>query len=291
MEERFLIQYREHRKYTETERLVTNYTAPALAGALRDREETLRLASQLLNQGNMDDLRALLDPYRQFAGAAAEPNPAPATVVERLQLIRKVLQRVPRSVSRAAVSRASVIIPLCHVNGEPAVFLTKRSDNVGKHKREVCFPGGMVDEADSSILDTCLRELEEEVGIDPNKVDVLGILRCDWGEVEKITGISVTPVVGYIGEMSELQYSLNSEVDQCFTVTFNQLHQPENWVHRYRDGVECDTPVFSGGKHLVWGLTAYFLSHFMTVMNANIWKQTGVIPRHHHDSHYSQHLE
>ena len=98
-----------------------------------------------------------------------------------------MLQSVPRSVSRAAASRASVLIPLCHQNGEPAVFLTRRSEHVGKHKKEVCFPGGMVDATDSSITETSLRELHEEVGIQPSHVDVLGILRCDWAEVEKIT--------------------------------------------------------------------------------------------------------
>lgn len=92
------------------------------------------------------------------------------------------------------------------------------------------------------------------------------------------SGISVTPVVGYIGEITELDFTPNDdEVDQCFTVTFEELHKTTNWVHRYRDGVQCDTPVFNGGEYLVWGLTAFLLSHFMSVMNANIWKKTGKI--------------
>ena len=48
------------------------------------------------------------------------------------------------------------------------------SEHVGKHKKEVCFPGGMVDATDSSITETSLRELHEEVGIPPSHVDVLG---------------------------------------------------------------------------------------------------------------------
>ena len=47
-----------------------------------------------------------------------------------------------------------------------------------------CFPGGMVDEdVDGTIIQTSLREMEEELGIPPEKVEVLGILRCDWTEV------------------------------------------------------------------------------------------------------------
>ena len=53
----------------------------------------------------------------------------------------------------------------------------------------VCFPGGMVDEGvDNTIIQTSLREFEEELGIKPEKVEVLGILRCDWGEVASMTG-------------------------------------------------------------------------------------------------------
>ncbi len=48
----------------------------------------------------------------------------------------------------------------------------------------MCLPGGMVSEGgDRSIVQTCLREMEEEIGIGHNAVTVLGVLRCNWGEV------------------------------------------------------------------------------------------------------------
>lgn len=54
---------------------------------------------------------------------------------------------------------------------------------------QVCFPGGMVDtNMDMNVIETSLREMEEEIGLPARGVDVLGVMRCDWSEVAKITG-------------------------------------------------------------------------------------------------------
>jgi hypothetical protein len=55
-------------------------------------------------------------------------------------------------------------------------------------------------DVDRTIIQTSLREMEEEMGIPKEKVEVLGVLRCNWHEVASMTGIAVTPVVGFIGE-------------------------------------------------------------------------------------------
>ncbi|RLN14944.1 hypothetical protein BBJ28_00000906 [Nothophytophthora sp. Chile5] len=172
-----------------------------------------------------------------------------------LERIRKRLSRLPRQITKAYSQRAAVVIPLCTFEGEPSVLFTLRSLTVGKHKGEVCFPGGMVDPEDSCIEGTCLREMNEEVGLAPEGVDVLGVLRCDWSSVTSITGIAVTPVVGFIGEMSDQSVAINEqEVESLFTVPLRDLMAPENWVRPSNA-----TPVFTGGPHVVWGLTAYLL--------------------------------
>ena len=76
------------------------------------------------------------------------------------------------------------------------------------------------DTNDQSIALTCLREMEEEIeGIDMNNVVVLGILRCHWGEVAQLTGVAVTPLVCYIGEIGDAHLKPNAdEVSECFTV-------------------------------------------------------------------------
>jgi nudix motif 8 len=69
----------------------------------------------------------------------------------------------------------------------------------------------MVDEDDSQIIDTSIREMEEEIGVSADSVDILGVLRCDWTEVSSLTGVSVTPVVGFIGDYEKLNFKINRD--------------------------------------------------------------------------------
>lgn len=68
-----------------------------------------------------------------------------------------------------------------------------------------------MDEDDSQIIDTSIREMEEEIGVSPDSVDILGVLRCDWTEVSSLTGVSVTPVVGFIGDYEKINFKINKD--------------------------------------------------------------------------------
>jgi 8-oxo-dGTP pyrophosphatase MutT (NUDIX family) len=71
-------------------------------------------------------------------------------------------------------------------DGVPCILFEKRSSHLRAHPDEVCLPGGMVSVGgDRSIVQTCLREMEEEIGIGHNAATVLGVLRCNWGEVRR----------------------------------------------------------------------------------------------------------
>eukprot|EP00940_MAST-03C_sp_MAST-3C-sp2_P000622 g622.t1 len=140
------------------------------------------------------------------------------------------------------------------LHSEPSP-LSPKVDPLG----EVCFPGGMIDDEDDTVIDAALRELNEEMGIDPDRVDVLGILRCDWGEIQSITGVAVTPVVGFIGDISSIELNFDSgEVEQCFTVPFEEIAKRSQW-----ESGDYSAPVFKGGPEIIWGLTAYVLDRFL----------------------------
>lgn len=114
---------------------------------------------------------------------------------------------------------------------------------------------------DTTIIETSLREFEEEMGVSGDKVRVLGILRCDWTEVQNMTGVAVTPVVGFLGEMNDLALRPNpDEVQYLFTVPLSDLLDDSKWTLR-----PFSTPVFSGGdsNEVIWGLTAYLLNRFL----------------------------
>lgn len=246
--------------------MISNYTVPALAAGLRDREETLQLCARLLADGHLEQLEKVLHPYQEGLITRRRRKTrsldlAGGLTSKHLNMLRKYLQRSPRHLTRAVSLRASVVIPLCNVNGVASVLFERRSGMVRSFKNQVCFPGGMVEESlDINIIETSLREMEEEIGFPAKSVDVLGVLRCDWSEVHKITGIGVTPVVGFLGDLSERKLSPNpEEVAECFTIPLSTLLEKEHWNYEEEKG----TVVFVGGPHVIWGLTAYILDRFL----------------------------
>jgi len=181
--------------------------------------------------------------------------------IDSLEKLRKGLNRMPRQVSQAHQHRAGVVIPLCNVFGVPSILFEKRARTLRAHPDEVCLPGGMVSsDIDQSIASTCLREMQEEIpGIDLDKVVVLGVLRCNWGEVAQITGIAVTPLVAFIGEIGHLCLDPNpDEVSECFTVPLQSILKNELWIHK-----DNSAPIFTGGPHMIWGLTGYVIEKFI----------------------------
>ena len=171
-----------------------------MASALRDREDILQLCAYLLAEEKFEELREVLRPFeRQYVEIRRQRsrnldlriNGFGSTAV--LEMLRKGLARMPRRVSMAHQKRAGVVLPLCDVEGIPCVLFEKRSRQLRAHPDEVCLPGGMVSRSDDkSIVSTCLREMSEEItGLNDNQVTVLGVLRCNWGEVCMITEAAI----------------------------------------------------------------------------------------------------
>eukprot|EP00978_Attheya_sp_CCMP212_P029209 scaffold103164_cov45-Attheya_sp.AAC.1 len=221
----------------EDMRLLTdNYTVPALASALRDREDALQWCASLLKAGKMEELERTLRPFERRYVEQRRKRLLTLDLTEGfggegLELLRKGLGRMPRRVSQAHQKRAGVVVALCNVHGVPAILLEKRSPHLRAHPDETCLPGGMVSTSqdsgpnDPSIVSTCLREMHEEIsGLSPQSVTVLGVLRCNWGEVHHLTGVAVTPVVCFIGEIGHLDLQPNpDEVAECFTIPLKSI--------------------------------------------------------------------
>lgn len=244
--------------------LVNNFTAPALAVALRDREDVLQSAALLVEQGDHERLKILLFPFlkqnieqSRMRGQACDLSAGFNRTA--LLMIQGYLHRMPRYVYHGSERRASVVIPLCNVNGVASVLFERRSATVRTHKQQVCFPGGMVEYGvDAGVIEASLREMEEELGIPADRTEVLGILRCNWNEVASMTGIAVTPVVGYIGELKEITLKPNSdEVEKYFTIPVADILDDKQWLSS-----SFTTPAFTGGPHTIWGLTGYLLERF-----------------------------
>lgn len=246
--------------------LIENYTVPSLASALRDREDVLQHCATLLAEQKIDELSVVLRPFeRQYVEARRRKlilmDLTNGFDSISLEMLRKGLNRMPRRVSLAHKYRAGVVLPLCNVDGIPCVLFEKRSPRMRAHPDEVCLPGGMFSVGnDNSIVQTCLREMAEEIpGLGETNTNVLGVLRCNWGEVHNLVGVAVTPVVCYIGEIGHLDLNPNpDEVAECFTVPLSLFLDSDRWVHR-----KDYAPTFTGGPAAIWGLTGYIMDRFL----------------------------
>lgn len=135
---------------------------------------------------------------------------------------------------------------------------TVRTHSLSTHKGQVAFPGGHTDEGESAI-DTALRETYEEIGESVGPIKVIGVCQS----IPSITGLLVTPVIGYIendvGDLTHLEPSLK-EVDKVFTRSFKQLVHPDfRVIEKHTKGTKTyELPVFGpeDGDERIWGLTA-----------------------------------
>src|SRR5574342_1395009 len=89
---------------------------------------------------------------------------------------------------------AAVLVPLVWQDDEWHLLFTRRTDKVESHKGQVSFPGGACDDGETTPEQTALREAEEEIGLEPNNVRVLGRLT----NLITISHFRVTPGVGIV---------------------------------------------------------------------------------------------
>src|SRR3546814_16554490 len=88
---------------------------------------------------------------------------------------------------------AAVLVPVTD-RAEPGVILTQRTKTLSRHPGQIAFPGGRVDPGDADVTAAALREAEEEIGLPPARVTVIGAA----DRYRTITGFEVTPIVGLV---------------------------------------------------------------------------------------------
>jgi 8-oxo-dGTP pyrophosphatase MutT (NUDIX family) len=160
---------------------------------------------------------------------------------------------------------AAVLVPLF---GEPprrGLVFTERRADLRRHAGEISFPGGRPDHAGESMLETALREANEEIGLDPRSVEVLGALPA---VSTVVTGYKVHPVVGVIPE--GLDFTPNpAEVAAVLLFGLDELMAGFAMRRLIRRGVPIRTPTYLVGEHLVWGATARILGSLLDRMDAS----------------------
>ncbi len=173
--------------------------------------------------------------------------------------------RVPDDVEQQLVP-AAVLVLLERVPGY-AVILTKRTTTVDHHKGEVSFAGGMSDPEDADARATALREAEEELGIDPRAVTVLGEL----DQLFTVTRFQVTPIVAAIDAGYPYRPS-PAEVDRVLHVPLPHLRDPAAWFEEDRSwrGSSYRLRSLRWQDDVIWGATSRMLQNFLAAIPADI---------------------
>ena len=109
------------------------------------------------------------------------------------ELIINLNKFIPKR-ANGNLPQAAIIILLEPRDNDFDVIFTERSKKLPSHAGEVSFPGGKSEDKDSSLIDTALREAQEEIGLVPENVKILGQLDT----LESRWGLSVTPFIGII---------------------------------------------------------------------------------------------
>lgn len=177
--------------------------------------------------------------------------------------VRKEARFAPRTPAHAAV-----LVPLV-LREELTVLLTQRTEQLSTHSGQVAFPGGRQDPEDADATATALREAQEEVGLDPGQIEVLGSLPV----YETGTAFMVTPVVALVQPDAPLHPN-PYEVADVFEVPLRFLLDPAHHQrHRLHwQGLEREwfsMPYLDAGRErYIWGATAGMLRNFYRFMVA-----------------------
>ncbi len=160
---------------------------------------------------------------------------------------------------------ASVLVGLFDQNNETHVAFIRRASTLRAHSGEIAFPGGAADVSDVSPIVTALREAQEEIGLDPSRVEVLGIMPPVFTVVSNFL---ITPVVAYLPVgPGKLQLQM-SEVAEIILLPLQGLANPaiyhtEQWM---QDNVPHTVYFFDYASYRIWGATARMLNTLLELL-------------------------
>jgi 8-oxo-dGTP pyrophosphatase MutT (NUDIX family) len=167
--------------------------------------------------------------------------------------------------ARPAARRAAVLLPLFEHNGMPTLAFIRRSSTLRAHSGEIAFPGGSVDAADADPAAAALREAQEEIGLEPQRVQVLGVLPPVFTVVSNFL---ITPVVAFLPQgLGDVNLQC-AEVAELLLIPLQGLANPviahtEQWS---RYGTTRTIYFYDYGPYRIWGATGRILNTLLSIL-------------------------
>lgn len=165
--------------------------------------------------------------------------------------------RDPRIDGDIVLAPAAVLVAITD-RPEPGLILTQRSAGLRKHAGQIAFPGGRVDEQDPNEIAGALREAQEEIGLLPGMVDIIGTS----DRYHTFTGFDIVPVLGVIPPDLPL-FPQESEVAELFELPLSFVLNPANRNRRtieFQGSERQYYEIFWEGRR-IWGITAAILAN------------------------------
>jgi 8-oxo-dGTP pyrophosphatase MutT (NUDIX family) len=161
--------------------------------------------------------------------------------------------------------KAAVLLALFELEGETHVLFIKRASTLRLHSGQMALPGGSVEPTDTTVVMTALRESQEEIGLDPARVEVLGLLNPVFTVVSNYL---IVPVVAYLPQGPGILRTQPGEVAEVIFARLSALASPsishtEEWT---RDGQSRTIYFYDYGKYRIWGATGRIFSEFLEVL-------------------------
>ena len=194
-------------------------------------------------------------------------KPLPGKDIQlKMSSMRRIRELMDESKRINGVKSSVLILLYPNLSGEKIqTVLIQRPSYEGIHGGQISLPGGKSEESDSNLQETALREAKEEVGIDPEKVRILGALTELYIPPSNYI---VLPFVGYSTERPIFQPD-PQEVDGIIEIDLADLRNEKNIKHKeiyVRPGLSVTGPCFEINGSIIWGATAMIINEFREIL-------------------------
>jgi len=207
--------------------------------------------------------------FREFSEkiSAVLANDLPGEKAHTIMTPTVRSDNLTKSVYPVSPIKSAVLVLLYPSQGDKISFpLIQRPTYNGAHSGQISFPGGKAEPSDKSIIDTAIREAEEEVGIVPSQVEVLGTMTnlFIW-----VSNYIVTPVVAICSTKPVFRKD-EKEVEDIIETDLYDIINPKKRKEGTviaRNKYKIQTPYFDINQKVVWGATAMMLSELSMIVD------------------------